>query len=91
MAGAPLWLIILTAATYAAFAIGFGIEVFDAPSGSCSGVIDCATGIFAIIGDAFDFITLGGNSGLLPALVQVPLLIVLAAGWGFVLGDVLLP
>lgn len=91
MAGAPLWLIVTTVATYAAFLIGFGEEVFAAPSGSCSGVLDCATGIFAIIGDAFDFITLGGFDSLLPALVQVPLLITLGAGWGFVLADVILP
>lgn len=72
----------MTTATYLAFSVAFGEEIFDSGVSQCSGLGSCGNAIFGLIGDFFQLLTLGGFTSPLPELIQAPLLVFFAFAWG---------
>jgi hypothetical protein len=85
----PLWLIIATVASYLAFTVAFGEEIFDTNLGDCSGLISCTADVFSMIGGFFQLMTLGGFTSPLPVLIQGPLLVFFAFTWGPLIFDLI--
>lgn len=76
-----------TVAVYLSFLLVYGEEVFDAefnPEGS-GGVLDFFGGVFDLVGDLFQFITLGGFNSPLPGILQAVLFLTIGLGWFIVI------
>ena len=72
-----------TLAVYLAFLVIYGAEVFDTDftDFGAGGFFDFLGDLTSLIGDFAQFFTLGGFSGLLPAVVQISLLLTFGLGW----------
>jgi len=97
--GPPLWLVGFTLAIYAGFLVAYSQDIVGGAASSdatCNGPISCATTIFHLVVDLFDFLTLGGlNSPLtedLPVfggILQAVLVLFMAITWGVVIAGIL--
>lgn len=88
----PLWLIAATLGIYAGFLVAYGDEVFSGDAGDCNGLVDCTTAIFSMIGNLFEFLTLGGTDSPLVddlpgfgGILQGVLVLFMAMSWGVII------
>lgn len=78
-----MFLLPYTMAVYLGFFFIFSEEVFntDFQSFGSGGFFDFLGDLTSLVGDLFQFVTLGGTQNLLNPIVQTCLLLVLGLGW----------